>query len=137
MKIFAFVSIIAMSAAVMSCGPDRNRIVEPKLSSIQQEVFHESCSASSCHGSGKKGDLSLLSGDSYRQLVGVASTVDKKNSPPFLRVKPGSPDSSLLYIKIVGPDSSQGEIMPKGKDRLTPNEINAIRQWILDGAPNN
>jgi hypothetical protein len=52
-------------------------------------------------------------------------------------VKPGSPDSSLLFVKIIAPDANQGEVMPKGADKLTQNSIDAIRRWILNGAPNN
>jgi hypothetical protein len=52
-------------------------------------------------------------------------------------VKPGSPDSSFLYIKITSPDTTQGEIMPKGSDKLTRDKIEAVRQWIFNGAPNN
>jgi hypothetical protein len=52
-------------------------------------------------------------------------------------VKPGSPDSSFLFVKIIGPDTSQGEMMPKGTDKLTQDNIDAVRQWILNGAPNN
>jgi len=111
--------------------------VEARLSSIQQKIFDESCNAPSCHGSGKKGDLSLVTGNSFEQLVGVRSTGDKKNVPPLRRVKPGSPDSSFLFIKIIAPDTNQGELMPKGLGKLTQNSIGAIRQWILNGAPNN
>ena len=65
----------------------------------------------------KKEILALIAGNSFAQLVGVRSTADKKNVPPFLRVKPGSPDSSFLFIKIIAPDTNQGEMMPKGTDQ--------------------
>jgi hypothetical protein len=83
-----------------------------------------------------KGGLSLVDGNSLQQLVSITGTADRKNLPPFLRVKPGSPDSSLLYIKITLPDSTQGELMPKGPDKLRQEDIDAIRQWIVNGAPN-
>ncbi|MGA7159974.1 MAG: hypothetical protein WBZ48_03165 [Bacteroidota bacterium] len=113
------------------------KAIEPKLSSIQKEVFDENCNAPSCHGSGRKGDLSLVAGNSYTQLVDIQSTADKKNYPPLIRVKPGYPDSSFLFVKIIAPDTNQGELMPKANDKLTQNSIDAIRQWILNGAPNN
>ena len=126
----------------LSCGSNGKsgsspQIIEPKLSSIQKEIFDESCNAPSCHGSVKKGSLSLVAGNSFAQLVGVRSTSDKKNIPPYLRVNPGSPDSSILLIKIVAPDTNQGEAMPKANDKLPQNSVDAIRQWILSGAPNN
>ena len=110
-------------------------VVEPTLSSIQQQIFNGSCTAPSCHGSGMKGGLSLIDGKSYAQLIGVRSAFDKKGTSPSLRVKPGSPDSSFLFTKITAPDTSQGELMPKGFDKLTQNQIEAIRQWIVKGAP--
>jgi hypothetical protein len=84
-----------------------------------------------------KGGLSLVAGKSYRQLVGIAGTFDKKNVPAFVRVLPGYPDSSFLYLKITAPDTNQGEVMPKENDRLSQNKIDAIRQWILNGARDN
>jgi hypothetical protein len=132
-----FLSLSELSCSSGGKSSSSGHSIEPKLSSIQQEIFDESCNAPSCHGSGKKGNLSLVTGNAFAQLVGVRSTADKKDVRPFLRVKPGSPDSSLLFIKIVGPDTSQGEVMPKGADKLTQNNIDAIRQWILNGAPNN
>jgi hypothetical protein len=137
----ALLCTMLFSLAAFSCSShgksNPSELVEPNLSSIQKEIFDENCNAPSCHGSGRKGDLSLVAGNSFGQLLGVRSTADKKNFPPFLRVKPGSPDSSLLFIKITVPDTSQGELMPKGADKLTQNSVNAIRQWILNGAPDN
>jgi mono/diheme cytochrome c family protein len=139
MQFRIFFSLIALGIIGLACNSGRSdsTVVAPKLSSIQQEIFDANCNAPSCHGSGMKGGLSLTAGNSYRQLIGVAGAFDKKNIPAILRVKPGTPDSSLLFIKITSPDTSEGELMPKGNDRLSQNKIDAIRQWILDGAPDN
>jgi len=128
------------SVVLTSCrkgGGSDDPVLEPKFSVIQKKIFNESCDASSCHGSGMKGGLGLMPGQSYAQLISIPGTADKHNTPSFPRVKPGSPDSSFLLIKLVAPDSDQGEIMPKGNDRLSPHQIDAIRQWILAGAPEN
>ena len=142
MRIAYFFPMLLIIVSAFACvSHDKSNanaeIPDTTFSSIQKAVFHESCSAPSCHGSGAKGGLSLLAGESYTQLAGVPSTLDKKNFPPFLRVKPGHPDSSFLLVKLTAPDSSQGEIMPKGSDRLSRSQIDAIRRWILAGAPNN
>ena len=142
MRTAIFVSSLLLSGASLSCGSngksnESDEAIEPKFSSIQHEIFDEHCSAPSCHGSGMKGGLSLIAGNSYNQLIGIAGSLDKKNIPPFVRVLPGKPDSSFLFVKITLPDSSQGEIMPKGSDRLSQKKIEAVRQWILDGAPDN
>jgi hypothetical protein len=142
MRIAVCLCIPPLGLAILSCGSNGKsnstvQVAEPKLSSIQRRIFDENCNAPSCHGSGRKSDLSLVMGNSYGQLVGVASLADKKNLPSFLRVKPGNPDSSILFIKVCAPDTNQGEVMPKGSDKLTQGNIDAIRQWILNGAPNN
>ena len=124
-------------ALACTSGGSSDAPVAAKFSSIQGKVFDKSCSAPSCHGSGKKGGLSLTRDSSFSQLVGAAGILDNKHTPPFLRVRPGSPDSSLLFIKITNPDTSEGEIMPKGSDKLSQNKIDAIRQWILEGARDN
>jgi len=142
MRIPLIISVALVSAITISCDSKKAaqeppKPIEPKLSSLQHDIFDVSCNAPSCHGSGVKGGLSLIGTNSYEQLVGKQGTTDRKNTPPLFRVKPGSPDSSFLYIKITSPDTTQGEIMPKGSDKLTRDKIEAVRQWIFNGAPNN
>ena len=112
------------------------KTVEPTLTSIQAVIF-TNCALQSCHGASAKAGLSLVSGRSYEQLVNVQSLGDNKNSPSFYRVKPYSPDSSFLYIKITSPGQGQGDRMPQAGNSLSQNEIAAIRQWIAEGAKNN
>jgi hypothetical protein len=135
--IAAWVSFILISCNSKKIPDEPVKPPKPKLSSLQYDVFDVSCNAPSCHGSGLKGGLSLIDTNSYEQLVGKLGTTDRKNTPPLFRVKPGSPDSSFLYIKITSPDTTQGETMPKGSDKLTRDKIEAVRQWIISGAPNN
>lgn len=110
--------------------------IEPTFSSLQANIFNN-CAVPSCHGTAARGGLLLTSTESYAQLVNVRSLGDGKNSPPLFRVKPFLPDSSFLYIKITEPGKGQGDRMPQGGIPLTQTEVNAIRQWILDGAKNN
>jgi mono/diheme cytochrome c family protein len=110
--------------------------IQPKLSSIQTEIFDKSCGMSSCHG-GSAGGLNLQNGNSYNQLVNVASNNDGAHTPPFKRVLPGNPDSSFLIIKLTNPNATtQGSMMPQSGSALSSEKINAIRQWISNGAPN-
>jgi hypothetical protein len=133
----ALVSFILISCKSKKKLDEPAKLLEPRLSTLQHDIFDISCNASSCHGSRVKGRLSLIGTNSYKQLVGMQGTADRKNIPPLFRLKSGSPDSSLLYIKTTSPDSTQGELMPKGSDKLTPDEIEAVRQWIIISAPNN
>jgi hypothetical protein len=133
----ALASFILISCKSKNTSDESAKPLEPKLSSLQHHIFDVSCNAPSCHGSGVKGGLSLIDTISYEQLVGKPGTTDRKNTPTLFRVKPRRPDSSFLYIKITSPDTTQGEIMPKGSDKLTRDKIEAVRQWIISGAPNN
>jgi len=47
------------------------------------------------------------------------------------RVEPGQPDNSYLVQRIDGTVTPR---MPLGGAPLSTEEIDAIRQWILDGA---
>jgi len=96
-----------------------------------QPIFDRSCAISGCHDSGtKSGGLDLTSGNSYSNLVNVPS----QNYPPFLRVKPGFPDSSVLYQKIKG-NPNFGDRMPLGGSPLPSEEIDLIKRWIIELSP--
>jgi hypothetical protein len=49
----------------------------------------------------------------------------------------GNPDQSLIYVKISGPPATCGVRMPKDKAMVTKPELDAMRGWIMAGAPMN
>jgi hypothetical protein len=99
--------------------------------SIQDNVFTPICSK--CHiGAGAPEGLQLDAAHSYNLLVGVPSA----EAPTLVRVKPGDPDSSYVVQKIEGAAGIVGGQMPLGETPLPQATIDAIRQWITDGAPN-
>jgi hypothetical protein len=67
---------------------------------------------------------------SYNLLVGVAS----QEVPSLNRVKPGDPDSSYIIIKLTNGPGIVGAQMPFGLPPLPQATIDAIRQWIANGA---
>ena len=96
--------------------------------SIQQHVFSPICTA--CHaGSNAPQGLHLDAGNSYSQLVGIASV----EVPSLLRVNPGDPDNSYLVQKLEG-HAAVGAQMPYGGAPLSAATMAVIRQWIHDGA---
>jgi hypothetical protein len=104
----------------------------PTLTSIQDNVFTPLCSG--CH-TGPAGntlpaglDLTSIS-MSFMSLVNVASLEDATLN----RVEPGDPDSSYLIEKLEGTASTGGR-MPLFGTPLDQETIDAIRQWITDGA---
>ncbi len=140
--ILACVLLLAMSACGGGGGggggdttndppPDNNNdddTIEPTLASIQENVFTPICTA--CHaGSSAPQGLRLEAGASYAMLVDVASV----EVPELMRVDPGNPDGSYIIHKLEG-SQAVGDRMPQGGPYLSQATIDAIRQWITDGA---
>ena len=99
--------------------------------SIQDNVFTPICSQ--CHiGASAPEGLQLDAGHSYNLLVGVPSV----EQPSLLRVKTGDPDLSYMVHKIEGLAGISGGRMPLGETPLPQATIDAIRQWIANGAQN-
>lgn len=109
-----------------STGP-----VTASFQSIQDNVFTPICSK--CHiGASAPEGLQLDAAHSYNLLVGVPSVED----PSLLRVKPNDPDDSYMVHKIEGAPGIVGGQMPLNETPLPQATIQAIRQWITDGAAN-
>jgi methionine-rich copper-binding protein CopC len=106
--------------------------VTADFQSIQANVFTPICSK--CHiGASAPEGLQLDAAHSYNLLVGVPSAEE----PNLLRVKTGDPDNSYMVRKIEGPSAGIiGGQMPLGEPPLPQATINAIRQWVTNGAPN-
>jgi hypothetical protein len=105
--------------------------VTADFQSIQENVFTPICSV--CHiGASAPEGLQLDAAHSYNLLVGVPSN----EQPNLLRVKPGDPDDSYMVHKIEGLPGIDGGQMPLGETPLPQATIDAIRQWITNGAPN-
>jgi hypothetical protein len=108
-----------------SSGP-----ITADFQSIQDNVFTPICSK--CHiGASAPEGLQLDAAHSYNLLVGVPSVEE----PNLLRVNPGNPDQSYMVLKIEGASGIEGGQMPLGETPLPQDTINAIRQWISNGAP--
>jgi len=107
----------------------------PELHCIQQFVFSPSCAKVGCHvNPGAQQGMDLSDGLAWSNIVGVASAED----PNLNRVQPGDPDNSYLVLKLEGSPRILGGQMPQdGPPFLSQAEIDAIRQWILDGAQDN
>lgn len=107
---------------------------------IQKTIFERhGCTDQICHGSGASGELDLRSDVAYQNLIDVLSSNSADD-----RVEPGEPDRSLLWLKLALktdplqiPPGKQvpGSPMPQLGDALSADELELVRLWIYNGAP--
>ena len=103
---------------------------------IQAAVFQPTCTFSNCHGAEgiQQAGLELSSVSvSEQSLIDVDST----QVPTLVRVSPGESGESYLMNKLLGMDMAPGTFqMPTGSELCAPR-LDAVNQWIEDGAPIN
>lgn len=104
--------------------------IEPKLSIIQTTIFDKNCALSGCHGPGETPEFTA--GKSRTNLVDRASNHEAGKK----LVIAGNPEESMLYQVLKGAVGSV-EQMPQGQKKLDANKVEAIRQWIAEGAQDN
>ena len=138
-RITVFASIFLWLTACQNENPISTppSAVQPTLSSIQANIFNLKCATAGCHVPGGIAPMSLAALDAYASLVNVPSAT--YGTPRLLRVKPGVADSSTLYLKVIGSPITGGAAarMPAGLSPLSNVEVQAIRNWINNGALNN
>ena len=124
--------IVAWVSVLAACPPvEEEPTLAPKLSTIHEEVFMPRCSANACHGGPGPSAQLDLEREPYASLVDAPSDADES----VIRVVPGDPDASLLYLVLVG-DSHGVRQMPVG-GALEDFEVEGIKTWIEDGAEDN
>jgi len=115
---------------IMNPPDDDNGSEMANLAWIQDNVFTPICTE--CHVPGGPGPMPLTGTDvSFQSLVGQASV-----GSALLRVSPGEPDNSYLVHKIEGRPGigGIGRMPPSPRPMLPQESIDAIVQWIVDGA---
>jgi hypothetical protein len=81
-----------------------------------------------CHGGGQP-PFSITGGDDFHLLINVPST----ERPDMVRVKPGDPADSYLYLKVACEGGIDGSCMPPGAPQ--PSLVTLFHDWIEAGAP--
>jgi hypothetical protein len=128
-----------LAVALAGCPDEQFRVPDPTFASIRDEVLTPRC-AVVCHGAIEPPGHLDLETDPYQALVGVEAMGRMCSTSGLVRIEPGDPDHSLLFLKISAKaehtDPPCGEGMPQGaRDPLDADTIAAIEQWIRDGAP--
>ncbi|HMF95137.1 MAG TPA: c-type cytochrome [Vicinamibacterales bacterium] len=133
----ALVFAVACGSDSSTTAPSPTTPAGPTFSvQIQQQIFNSACIA--CHtddGRTPSGGLNLKNAStSYPALVNAGST----GKSGAIRVIPGNPSGSYLIQKLEGAADIVGLRMPRnGPPYLTDAQVQLIRQWIQNGAPNN
>lgn len=138
---------VVLAACGLGCwqSPEVGPLIDNSSSSIeanapysviQNKIWSPDCAASQCHGAqwSAHTTLSLETGLSYSNLVNRPAS----QAPSILLVKPGHPEESYLMLKLLGTVGSSGSVstrMPITYS-LKSDQIEAVRAWILRGAPN-
>lgn len=109
-----------------------------------QPIFDTNCIQ--CHipggigfdgtGGAQNNGLDLTRGNSHGKLVNKL-TFEAPDVAPRWRVLPNEPDSSYIIQKVTSDSPKSGNRMPLGGPPLSQGEIQLIRDWIEEGAPNN
>jgi hypothetical protein len=126
---------VPLLLAAAGCGGGSKSAGKPVTFGQVETVFSK-YSCASCHPSVNP-SLDLRAGHIYQSIVGARALED----PDLVRVVAGDPDKSFLYLKIAG-DPELGDIpaigarMPQGAPRMAQEDIDIVRDWILQGAKN-
>lgn len=117
---------MCIGGSCVGCGPPVS------FAAQVQPIFNASCTTGCHSGNRPAGGVALGSGVAYAEMVNVASTCRG-----LKHVAPGSPQTSYLINKLVGMGMCSGSIMPKAGGELPQAQIDLVRAWICQGAPNN
>ncbi len=105
---------------------------------VEEAIFAENCLGTGCHEPGNPPQGQVLSpGFAYVNIVDVPAG----QNPAMKRIDSTSQDplDSYLWRKINGGPGITGQQMPPPVTGrvLTPEQIETIRSWIVEGAKNN
>src|SRR5688500_2947937 len=101
---FAAFSLFSCASDEATTSPTTNP--NTSFARLQQKVLTPGCATAGCHVAGSQfaaeSGLILTSDVAYEQLVDVPAKLPNANADGLLRVKPGFPDLSFLYMKVHG-----------------------------------
>lgn len=103
------------------------------LSGHIQPIFDQSCAFAGCHSTNSPAaGLDLTEGKSRDSLLEIAAM----QAPDVPLVTALNPTNSYLMVKLTSMGTS-GQRMPINGDVLNESQLELVRTWILQGAPDN
>jgi hypothetical protein len=105
---------------------------------VYEGVIRKRCG--NCHNDAPSfGGLAFFPGGAetaYANLVGVPAGAQDGylcRASGLLRVKPGAPEASLIYLKLTNPPCGS-RMPPSAFGVTTAEQVELVRKWIADGA---
>ena len=134
------IGLLLLAACSEPGGPGED--ATSSYEQLQRHLFDKQCV--SCHSANgvalSQSGLSLESGVSYQQLVGVQPHNQAARAVGMVRVRPGDASTSLLFHKLqwnpthhVG--HAYGSPMPLGGASPSAGQLAFVARWIAAGAP--
>lgn len=134
-------------------GPQPERPIDGVIQ--EAGYFHERvrpalerAGCATCHGAGEEAGLRLGYEVSSTEIVQRLVNAEARNVEGYRLVVPGDPENSWLYLKASGlsvntdaicrpsaPNTCRQAMPNSAMPGLTEEELQVLRQWILDGAP--
>jgi hypothetical protein len=106
----------------------------PTFGAVYGEILSPVCAGLFCHGASETGNLPMATPDmAYAALVNVPAHGPNCADSGLLRVAPGDPDASLLYLKVTNPPCGL-KMPPSYQPYLDDRETAQIANWIAMGA---
>lgn len=128
----------ASTAAITGCGEIQHMDLpeRPTMGDVQRLVFAPGCISGGCHSAADAaGELDLSTSTiSYQALVDIEASNATARARGAVRVRPGDPDSSFLFRKLVSPGPGEGAPMPTSNEQLTDPYLDLVARWIEQGA---
>ena len=124
--------LVRVSKSFGQTAPDENSAFH----NIQANIFDRKCASSTCHAEpANMGNLNLTYGTSYANLIGRQPSNPSAAAAGMKLIDPGNPENSFLLTKLMEISApTYGARMPIVGE-LHTGKIDAIRRWILAGAP--
>ena len=128
------VGLTVCSDSIIESTPsiDENKepiIAAPTFTNIQENILNKSCAFSGCHSAGSVNPN--LSDNAFQNIV------NKQSSTGTNYITPNDPANSYLLQKVIGASGINGSRMPLNNSALSQENIDAITEWINDGAKDN
>ena len=153
-----WIGVVVGAALLAACGTESEAGTggdgathAATFTELRAQVF-ASCNSALCHASAipDSGNVILRQEDAYAQevydnLVGAATELAAGRSQASVRVKPGDPEGSFLWWKLLGHDPADPDTPVAGLHMpnvcasapcLPQAQLEMVRSWIAAGAKN-